>query len=157
MRQAQPGSGKPSTPTCQAPACNSHKHKHSHLGTHRQEDIHTNIHTHTGVHTAQICTNRYIQTHSVTNTQDMQADCTHKNPQASVLTPIHILMENRQAQTGTYRHMHKDTQAHLHSEADAHMCTHVGTHRIARPHPPSGSWLPAKRGAFCWVCTFHRL
>lgn len=40
--------------------------------------------------------------------------------QAPVLTPTHMHMESRQAQTGTYRHVHKDTQARLHSDAQAH-------------------------------------
>lgn len=151
IRLGQPGSGKPSLPSHQADAWNSHKH--SYLGTHRQEDIHTNIYTQ-GAHS----TSWYKQVHTDTlhdkHTGYASMLHTQGSPGPCAYPHTHAYGE----QTGTDRYI--QTRAQRHASTFAQRCTgtHIGTHQITGPPPPAGSWLPAKCSAFCWVCTtFHRL
>lgn len=72
--------------------------------------------THRGTHS----TSRYKQVHSYTlhdkHTGYASILHTQESPGPCAYPPTHAYGE----QTGTYRHMHKDTQACLHSDAQAH-------------------------------------
>lgn len=147
IRLGQPGSGKPSLPSHQADAWNSHKH--SYLGTHRQEDIHTNIYTRG--HTAPLGTNKYIQTHSMTNTQDMQACCTHKDPRPLCLPPHTCIWR-----ADRHRQVHTDTC----TKTRKHVCTamHRHTHRHTPDHwPPTPRRELAARQVQCFLLGVHNL
>lgn len=130
-------------------------HTHSHLSAHGHEDSHPS-NTHTSAHTAQIGMNRCIQMHLVTNTRTL-GHIVYARVHRHIYSPPTTGTHGSGTDRYTQAQKHKGTQAHLHSKTQAHTYTHVGTHKLSPP-PPSESWLPAKSGAFCWVCTtFHRL
>lgn len=140
---------------------------HSHEVAERHSHAHPRARAHTGTR-ASAPTHRC--THSASRYKQVRTDTlSGKRPKtrehiAHTRIHRHMCSSPRACIRGTDRHkqVHRThTQGHISVSAQYVTHTHVHTHGhtpALSPPPAAGSWLPAKLGAFCWVCTtFHRL